>query len=102
MGNDGYDRNDIPGDHNFNPRSLVGNDCVFIFRDIVTQVYFNPRSLVGNDRYNGFMYIVFVISIHVPSWGTTDSACNTCKVSGDFNPRSLVGNDYFQVSSAYL
>ena len=32
---------------------------------------FNPRSLVGNDDLADHFVAVMVISIHVPSWGTT-------------------------------
>ena len=32
---------------------------------------FNPRSLVGNDPPSAPATDTFVISIHVPSWGTT-------------------------------
>ena len=34
--------------------------------------YFNPRSLVGNDSESAEELPVEDISIHVPSWGTTD------------------------------
>ena len=100
--------------------------------------YFNPRSLVGNDepqrqlpsskppfqstfprgerrQYSWQSCFHTIISIHVPSWGTTDSVelvKQICKISIHvpswgttlhynhheyldeyFNPRSLVGND---------
>ena len=35
--------------------------------------YFNPRSLVGNDSESAEELPVEDISIHVPSWGTTDT-----------------------------
>ena len=35
--------------------------------------YFNPRSLVGNDTRVCAYAADLVISIHVPSWGTTQS-----------------------------
>ena len=54
----------------FNPRSLVGND-----RKDAERIFecsdFNPRSLVGNDGVGYFTPMFTVISIHVPSWGTT-------------------------------
>ena len=55
----------------FNPRSLVGND----FRVRCNRHYsrhFNPRSLVGNDVNQGGAVNRILISIHVPSWGTTN------------------------------
>ena len=33
--------------------------------------YFNPRSRVGNDREERDLVKRYVISIHVPAWGTT-------------------------------
>ena len=38
---------------------------------------FNPRSLVGNDEGGGFAPLKKVISIHVPSWGTTGDFART-------------------------
>ena len=115
VGNDGWSYSDRICDRDFNPHSCVGNDTK-CEKKLRSYPDFNPRSLVGNDdskhpRHCFFSISIHVpswettwhnhkysgsteISIHVPSWGTTDSACNTCKVSGDFNPRSLVGNDY--------
>ena len=57
--------------NDFNPRSLVGNDgsANDIHRPLV---YFNPRSLVGNDKRRLHKALEFIISIHVPSWGTTE------------------------------
>ena len=77
--------------------------------------YFNPRSLVGNDLLTSLMDVGgTVISIHVPSWGTTKPpmagpkpcrfqstfprgerlvACLAFVYLPYFNPRSLVGND---------
>ena len=54
----------------FNPRSLVGNDpeCPDAPRALHN---FNPRSLVGNDVFSQALVSSIVISIHVPSWGTT-------------------------------
>ena len=34
--------------------------------------HFNPRSLVGNDSIGDKVDLKQTISIHVPSWGTTD------------------------------
>ena len=48
--------------------------------------------------------VLFVISIHVPAWGTT-SLSDTCPFSShDFNPRSRVGNDckFSQIFFAFL
>ena len=55
---------------NFNPRSRVGNDhaaSCSAFR----LLYFNPRSRVGNDQHRKRSFWYFLISIHVPAWGTT-------------------------------
>ena len=54
----------------FNPRSHVGNDnnnssCLKPFHN------FNPRSHVGNDWTGADLYRYIIISIHVPTWGTT-------------------------------
>ena len=38
---------------------------------IPRSVYFNPRSLVGNDATSLIDTNIAIISIHVPSWGTT-------------------------------
>ena len=81
---------------------------------------FNPRSLVGNDPPSAPATDTFVISIHVPSWGTTGpavcdrfsiglfqstfprgerhSAMRNFRSDSYFNPRSLVGNDQSQSS----
>ena len=55
--------------------------------------YFNPRSLVGNDAPVISTTKFFEISIHVPSWGTTNFRTKKRNSSLYFNPRSLVGND---------
>ena len=55
---------------------------------------FNPRSLVGNDfTCSIFLVSCSIISIHVPSWGTTTGASHSSMGCIYFNPRSLVGND---------
>ena len=97
----------------FNPRSLVGNDGNQNIRRNQNG-NFNPRSLVGNDDFVRILYHVQLISIHVPSWGTTKRHDHVrgggqfqstfprgerhCTVRflhrpRYFNPRSLVGND---------
>ena len=55
---------------NFNPRSLVGNDMNPPI-PVRCLLNFNPRSLVGNDTGEALAVRCVVISIHVPSWGTT-------------------------------
>ncbi len=55
----------------FNPRSLVGNDREPFFEGVLLH-YFNPRSLVGNDDIYKGLHPLVRISIHVPSWGTTE------------------------------
>ena len=76
---------------NFNPRSLVGNDGS-LWPSGLPCAYFNPRSLVGNDFMGMSIRNLAVISIHVPSWGTTMRSVAVMFASY-FNPRSLVGND---------
>ena len=81
---------------------------------------FNPRSLVGNDGLHFHRDWRRFISIHVPSWGTTQCLANTRRMrlfqstfprgerrrrwicsteEGNFNPRSLVGNDLHDLVS---
>ena len=101
---------------NFNPRSLVGNDGKPKVSGIINSKFqstfprgerplwllggdlrcdFNPRSLVGNDQQQIHLLHRLLISIHVPSWGTTGRCYFISKSSEvNFNPRSLVGNDY--------
>ena len=59
--------------HDFNPRSRVGNDHMYC----------------DNCRFNS-------ISIHVPAWGTTNEQSVHYYLSTYFNPRSRVGNDNTQ------
>ena len=48
----------------------------------------------GERRYVAdYWNIPFIISIHVPAWGTTSTSCTTSLQIGYFNPRSRVGND---------
>ena len=72
VGNDGNQNIRRNQNGNFNPRSLVGNDC-HCLRWNVRKSHFNPRSLVGNDFWRGGNNIFNTISIHVPSWGTTNT-----------------------------
>ena len=94
VGNDGWSYSDRICDRDFNPHSCVGNDTK-CEKKLRSYPDFNPRSLVGNDLFSyNPITISFVISIHVPSWGTTTeyiSQISHDKI--DFNPRSLVGND---------
>ena len=48
---------------------------------------------MGNDESDTSDMISSKISIHVPSWGTTDYRHTGSKDRKNFNPRSLVGND---------
>ena len=54
----------------FNPRSHVGNDLVYCCR-CGNHLNFNPRSHVGNDAGSVSILRRNIISIHVPTWGTT-------------------------------
>ena len=62
----------------FNPRSLVGNDGS-LWPSGLPCAYFNPRSLVGNDFMGMSIRNLAVISIHVPSWGTTGAKADITK-----------------------
>ena len=71
VGNDVLRRAACPLLFYFNPRSLVGNDGNQNIRRNQNG-NFNPRSLVGNDSFLIVQAPRFFISIHVPSWGTTE------------------------------
>ncbi len=91
VGNDDKQAHEGLYSGHFNPRSLVGNDknakgsiAFNKFQSTFprgerqrysyhTKIYdnFNPRSLVGNDIIACYHPILPIISIHVPSWGTT-------------------------------
>ena len=64
----------------FNPRSLVGNDSQYqpVLRSLQD---FNPRSLVGNDGESSLETQIYIISIHVPSWGTTNAGWRAANYS---------------------
>ena len=100
---------------NFNPRSRVGNDEEQDKIDRETKKFqstfprgerrradrggrkpkghFNPRSRVGNDNALAHIHRAYIISIHVPAWGTTWWPRTSTPQPGNFNPRSRVGND---------
>ena len=85
---------------------------------------FNPRSRVGNDSINRSYRLRYIISIHVPAWGTTHvqrlrpvnyavfqstfprgerrDSFNTAYNSTNFNPRSRVGNDVATFLPLYI
>ena len=71
VGNDVLRRAACPLLFYFNPRSLVGNDGNQNIRRNQNG-NFNPRSLVGNDAKRAAWRATYNISIHVPSWGTTN------------------------------
>ena len=51
-------------------------------------------SRIGNTPCTTPFDFLFVISIHVPAWGTTADVSKTDSTfQKDFNPRSRVGND---------
>ena len=60
----------IPCSYNFNPRSHKGNDILSFFF-AVSIPYFNPRSHKGNDLLMLCNPYITIISIHVPTRGTT-------------------------------
>ena len=78
----------------FNPRSHVGNDLVYCCR-CGNHLNFNPRSHVGNDAGSVSILRRNIISIHVPTWGTTLLLPFLLSLQWNFNPRSHVGNDFF-------
>ena len=119
VGNDGWSYSDRICDRDFNPHSCVGNDTK-CEKKLRSYPDFNPRSLVGNDDSKHPRHCFFSISIHVPSWGTTQCLANTRRMRlfqstfprgerpetspghpapGHFNPRSLVGNDLHDLVS---
>ena len=70
VGNDGWSYSDRICDRDFNPHSCVGNDTK-CEKKLRSYPDFNPRSLVGNDDFYEEAAALYLISIHVPSWGTT-------------------------------
>ena len=48
----------------------MGNDYWRLYHPRCSR-YFNPRSLVGNDQKLSIKHPERMISIHLPSWGTT-------------------------------
>ena len=57
---------------------------------------FNPRSHEGNDPKSGDRKgVLAMVSIHVPTRGTTHFRICTCRFGICFNPRSHEGNDAF-------
>ena len=114
-GNDRAMTSSVPGVQSFNPRSHKGNDGD-IFNDQYFDIGFNPRSHKGNDFYPPhhlpsllkfqstfpqgerlFVYLrlngTVVVSIHVPTRGTTSRGSTGSHRHGSFNPRSHKGND---------
>ena len=80
VGNDVLRRAACPLLFYFNPRSLVGNDGNQNIRRNQNG-NFNPRSLVGNDKELGDLKFSLEISIHVPSWGTTEKQLSLAWIS---------------------
>ncbi len=98
----------------FNPRAHVGRDSFAMCRRAQLPC-FNPRAHVGRDLLNivglilflvsihaptwGATYIVTVdaddyeVSIHAPTWGATRRSKSNIQVSSCFNPRAHVGRD---------
>ena len=56
--------------------------------------YFNPRSHEGSDECDEFMNQQFIISIHAPTRGATQTDRIRDRQSYNFNPRSHEGSDY--------
>ena len=76
----------------FNPRSHEGND-ESPHAHYKKVAHFNPRSHEGNDSDSVYSSIGTMISIHVPTRGTTVLVTNYKQKKYDFNPRSHEGND---------
>ena len=66
------------GGEYFNPRSHKGSDTLRA-GNVTIIPYFNPRSHKGSDYSQPSLYAGFVISIHAPTRGATD----TCRKQMD-------------------
>ena len=76
----------------FNPHSHEGNDLICSF-SLTFLIDFNPRSHEGNDSVTAVKTYSAIISIHVPTKGTTFAILVVPFDLHDFNPRSHEGND---------
>ena len=77
----------------FNPHSRKGSDRKQT-KNNQRQFYFNPHSRKGSDGFGDKPIAVFIISIHTPARGVTQS--NDC-IHGhwrNFNPHSRKGSDF--------
>ena len=83
-------------DHDFNPRSRVGNDLLHRRRQFYLQISIHVPAW-GTTGIAYLRVNTIGISIHVPAWGTTFFAINDPSVLIYFNPRSRVGNDHRQL-----
>ena len=78
--------------HNFNPRSLVGNDyCIRPY--LPGFFHFNPRSLVGNDVHPLHYQVRHKLFQSTFPRGERRFWVGPGPEPDNFNPRSLVGND---------
>ena len=76
----------------FNPRSRVGNDKIFVFHNMKVVISIHVPAW-GTTTVVLCAAVDHCISIHVPAWGTTKTRSQKIKDKEDFNPRSRVGND---------
>ena len=78
-------------DCNFNPRAYVRHD---FYRYFIMQwlLYFNPRAYVRHDYNLVLNPTQYMISIHVPTWGTTQML-GANEDDFNFNPRAYVRHD---------
>ena len=70
VGDDGKSRQPAPGYRNFNPRPHVGDDAEKQMPSIIT--IFQSTSPRGGRLSRVVIMSCRSISIHVPTWGTTD------------------------------
>ena len=77
----------------FNPRSRVGNDSLSGW-DFKSKIEFQSTFPRG-ERHRPYNRLssFWLISIHVPAWGTTTHLLSWHFRNSYFNPRSRVGND---------
>ena len=76
----------------FNPRSRVGNDVLFLCNPASRKISIHVPAW-GTTVVHWTGHSFQSISIHVPAWGTTEPGLPSCQKYGYFNPRSRVGND---------
>ena len=82
---------DVRSEFYFNPRAHEGHDIRLFSLEILPN-YFNPRAHEGHDSAKVINPSPIIISIHVPTRGTT-RRCSCWITFGNFNPRAHEGHD---------